>query len=334
MQAHQNRLLSNLDGVRAIACLLVVAAHSPLSMVFPALGAVGVAVFFTLSGFLMGYLYGHQSWNKCAVLRYGIARFSRIAPIYWVAITLCVLLTAVSNEFEPRITGEIKIALHYVFLGSVSVYWSIPPEVQYYVLFVLIWGALFFWRTLPIAMLILITIIIIVMTYQSSWPGITVMHKIHFFLFGTIAGLAPRMKEYGIKARPWWRLGVLLLIFAPLLSIQVPDVIYDNIEYAAFYSLIIYVISHDCDFTNFILGRSWLRSIGKASFSIYLLHMVVLLNVGRLLNIDINKPSIGVIGVVVLSIILPMIVSRLVEFRLSLVLKQALERFFLARRLS
>src|SRR5687767_14993664 len=78
--------MPNLDGVRAVACLLVIMAHLPLPGGLTLVGSMGVGIFFVLSGFLMGYLYGESDWNTQSVVKYSIARFSRIAPIYWLVI--------------------------------------------------------------------------------------------------------------------------------------------------------------------------------------------------------------------------------------------------------
>ena len=87
---HADRaLLPNLDGIRALACILVVLSHMPWPLAFVTLGETGVGVFFVLSGFLMSHLYAAAHWDWQAVSRYGIARFARIAPIYWVVITVC-----------------------------------------------------------------------------------------------------------------------------------------------------------------------------------------------------------------------------------------------------
>ena len=110
-------LIPALDGLRAIACVFVVLSHIPKYMsgatdIFRFkmhLGEPGVAIFFVLSGFLMSYLYIHKTATKERLVSYAIARFSRIAPAYWIAIiasyiTLDQAAAATSLSEFPRTT--------------------------------------------------------------------------------------------------------------------------------------------------------------------------------------------------------------------------------------
>ncbi|ETC85539.1 acyltransferase [Xanthomonas hortorum] len=68
-----------LTGIRGLAALLVVYSHLAedgffsRSHLYP--GEVGVMVLFTLSGFLMAFLYGHKQFDYASVVRYGISLF-------------------------------------------------------------------------------------------------------------------------------------------------------------------------------------------------------------------------------------------------------------------
>ena len=136
-----------LNGIRALACIFVVITHLALS--FPVLSILrllpfsefGVGIFFTLSGFLMSHLYFSRHWNRTNVVAYAIARFSRIAPAYWLIVISSYLL---SNTVFPDFVYSMdthNLLRHIFFGGSVSVFWSISPEVQYYVFFVFFWFA-------------------------------------------------------------------------------------------------------------------------------------------------------------------------------------------------
>jgi peptidoglycan/LPS O-acetylase OafA/YrhL len=119
-----------LDGLRGFACILVVISHLLPSNT---IGALGVIMFFSLSGFLMGMLYLDKPCIKTNIVKYSISRISRIAPAYYVAITLYVVVfTLLPDGNELTAVG---IARTYLFMGSISVFWSIPPEIQFYVFF-------------------------------------------------------------------------------------------------------------------------------------------------------------------------------------------------------
>src|ERR1035437_9501507 len=193
---HANKVeLPNLDGIRAMACLLVVLVHMPLPGIPETTSATGVGLFFVLSGFLMSYLYGLVSWDRKSVCRYGIARFSRIAPIYWLVISICILISYYEpdSDFTQKILGGYQIARHYLFSGSSGVFWSIAPEIQYYVFFLLIWWAIAYRSKLSYALPLIVLLCSGFLLTHALWPGLALPNKLHFFLTGSVAGLIPRV---------------------------------------------------------------------------------------------------------------------------------------------
>src|SRR4029079_4195412 len=89
-----------LDGVRAIAALLVLVFHAvgfwargsgEDAWIRPWVGRldVGVAVFFLLSGYL---LYGLFLRGRIRISAYALRRAFRIVPAYWVALTLAAIV--------------------------------------------------------------------------------------------------------------------------------------------------------------------------------------------------------------------------------------------------
>ena len=96
-----------LDGLRGTAAMLVLLAHSTehgllLAHGADAMGAVGVTIFFTLSGFLMAYLYSSTPLTGSNIFRYGVNRFSRIAPLYLLAITLSYLIVKFVDHADRK----------------------------------------------------------------------------------------------------------------------------------------------------------------------------------------------------------------------------------------
>jgi len=128
-----------LDGLRAVAALFVVFSHlinRNLASGYST-STIGVAIFFSLSGFLMGYLYLFKEFSPNAVVNYCISRFSRIAPAYLTVILVSyVIFNFIDESFVYTISNN-NVLRHLLFLGNVSVFWSIPPEIQFYVFFYL-----------------------------------------------------------------------------------------------------------------------------------------------------------------------------------------------------
>ena len=68
------------------------------------------------------------------------ARFARIYPIYFLTVLVSFLIY---TFIDPNFTYDMSLGqfVRHVFaLGTISVFWSIPPEIQFYVVFLGIWS--------------------------------------------------------------------------------------------------------------------------------------------------------------------------------------------------
>jgi peptidoglycan/LPS O-acetylase OafA/YrhL/cytochrome c-type biogenesis protein CcmH/NrfG len=135
----------SLDGLRAIAILLVIAYHDRALKG----GFLGVDVFFVLSGFLITSILLRE-WGTTGSIqlrKFYLRRFLRLAP----ALSLFVLgAWAVTHWIQPGLSGQLTgrwagLALLYVSnlaiafgreypLGEVSICWSLALEEQFYLL--------------------------------------------------------------------------------------------------------------------------------------------------------------------------------------------------------
>lgn len=126
--------LAALDGWRGISILLVMAAHLlPLGpkvlQLNETVAPIGMALFFTLSGFLITrFLLEHDS-----VTDFLIRRFFRIIPLAWLAMAIALLMEQAPRE---------AILPHFLFYANLppshlthvaSHLWSLCVEMQFYV---------------------------------------------------------------------------------------------------------------------------------------------------------------------------------------------------------
>ena len=154
--------ISELDGLRGIAILLVLVFHftprsGPLFFMVHIfqLGWTGVDLFFVLSGYLItGILVdtvGHKSYYRNFIVR----RCLRIFPAYYLSLIICCILTY--YPFAPR-WGDFLHAggwWYVTYLGNVKVFldaawpglailtplWSLQVEEQFYLTFpLLVWA--------------------------------------------------------------------------------------------------------------------------------------------------------------------------------------------------
>lgn len=134
--------------VRAVAALTVFVSHAANAGMLPGvfglgLGQIGVMLFFALSGFLMTALYGGRSFDGATLANFARARIGRVVPLYVVVVLVSVLLTPLLGtlwHYQFDDPGTIASAL--LFLQAPYELWSIPIEVQYYLVFTGIWLAM------------------------------------------------------------------------------------------------------------------------------------------------------------------------------------------------
>lgn len=127
-----HKRLEMLDGWRAISILMVLAAHMlPLGPKSWALneqvGALGMAIFFTLSGFLVvSILLRDQN-----VVAFAIKRVARIVPLAW-GVLIVVLAIAGASAAEWRANLFFYANLPPFYLEHSGHFWSLGVEMQFY----------------------------------------------------------------------------------------------------------------------------------------------------------------------------------------------------------
>jgi len=156
----QKSNIAVLDGVRAVACLIVIAFHinlktmvmdiwgpssriGPLTSAIAMTGYVGVTLFFVLSGLLLFMPYVkallfEKQWPT--MKEFYLRRALRILPGYYVSLALLILLTA-PQYLHPGHLKELGLFLTF-FMDSVPAtyqkvngpFWTLAVEWQFYML--------------------------------------------------------------------------------------------------------------------------------------------------------------------------------------------------------
>ena len=145
-----------LDGVRALAALLVLINHSsafasgfdsgwspePVRIVTGLFGRIGVATFFVISGFLLyrPFVLAHLSGvDGGSAGRFWVRRFARILPGYWIALLGAIALGS-AQFLNAGVSGHLTafgLAQNYrlggmIFLG-IAVAWTLVIEASFYI---------------------------------------------------------------------------------------------------------------------------------------------------------------------------------------------------------
>ena len=142
------KYISGLNGIRAIAVLLVIISHrfpkDHFLNTFP-LGNYGVDIFFVLSGFLISrslfYQISKTSISNVEIIKkFFFRRFLRIFPIYYLLL-LFMLLTSgiIGNQFKENFLWYFFYGANYLnyyedkWFGALAHLWSLSVEEQFYI---------------------------------------------------------------------------------------------------------------------------------------------------------------------------------------------------------
>lgn len=150
--APQQPRLAQIDGLRAIAALLVVAYHytwgfgdrfhhaTPLGLNVT-YGYLGVYLFFAISGFVI-----FMTLDRCREpLDFVASRFARLFPTYWAAVALTFATMQVLAIPGYAITWPqalANLAMVHAFFGVPDVdgvYWSLQIELLFYIWMLAVW---------------------------------------------------------------------------------------------------------------------------------------------------------------------------------------------------
>jgi len=292
--------IPSLDGLRGVAALLVVGAH--IGFIFPitaphlvSMGDEAVGLFFALSGFLMAHLYGSRPVTRENVLDFLVSRFARIYPVYLAAVVLVAMLSRVQNlDFVQPIAGGADFVRHVFLLGSSGVFWSIPPEIQFYLLFPVLWLCLAQPQRFS-GMIVGLTVVVVVDgLVELPGPGILLVSKLPYFLFGALAGMT---HSYWSSWIPSTLTGIstlfLLAVFFTYRHIFPgfsPE--FWSLQSAVAAAVIVGLVARQPPIAADVLAAAPVRFLGKISFSLYLFHVPIMFLARLTFDASVPEPAL------------------------------------------
>ena len=312
---HPSTRIPALDGFRGIAILWVLVHNSmyfhfpmahgvtQIAGVISGTGWIGVQMFFVLSGFLItGNLLDSQQASNYYSAFYG-RRVLRIFPLYYLTLLGVLVLAPHLSSASPAGTFGTQIWL-WVFLFNwvhplgfpnfgLAHFWSLAVEEQFY----LVWPFAIRRMTLPTVVKtgVIIAGLALLARIGMRWAGVdpTVVYeytvcRMDALALGAVAAAIVRMPEVMARVRERARLLIpaallLGLIGAILTRVYPRDTLASQtVGYsilAVVFALVLLACTLETGKANLAVQRvlSWpvLRSVGKYSYAMYVLHATV-----------------------------------------------------------
>jgi peptidoglycan/LPS O-acetylase OafA/YrhL len=303
--------LKAMTSVRFFAAMHVALYHlvRPFSLWGPLenvinVGYIGVSFFFVLSGFILTYSHADEyERGKGQPIRFWVARFARIYPVY--IVTLIFAGYVGFSLFQTRIHILAYIAdfllvqswsLRMVNFFHVTA-WSLSVEMFFYLLFPFLLlrvrpttaargylAVVIFWllaMALPIVCLVLYP--------QAAWhlevpnlPGAALVFRtrrlpilaLPEFLAGVTLGWVFLRFRPTPRIASWLApVGIVSFIAVLILSNHFPDVLMHNGLFLPIYAMIILGLSEE-NWLSRLLSAPLLVLLGEASFALYLIHFL------------------------------------------------------------
>ena len=328
--------IPSLDGIRAIAFLIVFLSHlshAGLPKIIP--GGFGVTVFFFLSGYLITTMLRreHDRANKIDFKKFYMRRVLRIWPPFYLVLFLALVVSFVVGSFYKfdvpyliafsgqfsHVSNYYNIQAggsHFMALGT-EVYWSLAVEEHFYLLFPFLYvllrrmgvrssqqASIF----LGMCLLVLLWRVLLVFTMGADYDRIffATDTRVDSILFGCALAVAgnpaldqdQQISDYSLKYYLLPLSCVLLLCSLVVRADQFRDTLRYSIQGLALYPIFIAAIRFP-DWPVFRpLNWCWMRFVGVLSYSLYLVHFMVIKTLILVL------PELGLVGTGLFSLLI------------------------------
>lgn len=295
--------IPSIDGLRAVSIAIVFIAHAGYGYVI--LGGFGVTVFFFLSGYLITTLLAREwgRYGSISLEAFYLRRVLRLGPP--ILMTICVssllVFLGVVDGRPDFMTTMSQIFFFYNYFSltdagvetatGLNVLWSLAVEEHFY----LVWPALFillaagrFGVRHQVALLVAI---LIWRGVRYAWFGsdewtiyISTDTRFDSLLYGCVLalltwrGYAARIFRPGVVARVGW-VAVGLVVSLACLLIRDPafrSILRYSLQGLALTPIFHYAVTNPADPWFRPLNWPALRRIGQWSYTIYLIHYVII----------------------------------------------------------
>lgn len=297
-----------LNGIRGLAVWVVFASHASNIFYGGALlgmgaGQLGVMLFFMLSGFLMAMLYMNKPLTPQARRDFLVNRFARIYPMFFLVVVAAYTINIAGLQFwDYPIKKPGDLLVHLIFIRGYDVLWTIGPEVIFYLLFLVLWKTRNIGNGVFVGTaLTMVSVAWLPVRIADSNSLFALHEKLPFFIIGCVFGmhyedwlqLRPDLsgrKKSVIEMAFWASLMLFAVSFPQVIKLvfPVPSALTGD-PWPDPWAYPYYLVVTGMLFMTAVIAQPWILTnrvagfIGKISFSVYLLHHVVLQNMSLLI---------------------------------------------------
>lgn len=267
------------------------------------LGASGVNLFFVLSGFCLALqpLRQQLSFGGAALRRYFLNRVARIVPVYWLVVLASAGLALIENR-ATALPIPLDVGIHALFLHGFDTrtllslhggLWSMATEVQFYVVFPLLMTAYRGAKRWPFVAAALVATLafrvgITLVQFPDAAGSVTWEVLLAYALPGRalefclgifLADCFIHDRAKTLRVSRW--LLFPLVLFALWARAAGPKYLPDiamGLAYAAITALVVFSRFGEQQSPGWLLRNA--AAFGRASYSFFLVHYLVLLALG------------------------------------------------------
>jgi peptidoglycan/LPS O-acetylase OafA/YrhL len=300
--------IPSLDGWRAVAIAIVFLSHAGLGELVP--GGLGVTIFFFLSGYLITTLllreYG--ATRTIHIRNFYIRRALRLTPPLVLVLVGAYLLTAAgllqgNATWRGFFAQLFYFANYYVLFfdpghtvpRGTGIFWSLAVEEHFYFVFpalLLLLLARIRHALIPVFLALLCVLVLSWRLHLVAMPDFSMSRtyyatdtRIDSILYGCILATVslPQRWQAALRSKVASRLGIAGGALVILLTLLVREESFrEGLRYSlqglALIPLFYYSIGDSTSFLHRLLNLSVMRKIGVYSYSIYLIHHILLEN--------------------------------------------------------
>jgi peptidoglycan/LPS O-acetylase OafA/YrhL len=320
--------VTGVDGIRGLAALYVLvhhcwlltfhgypANHGPGWLGWLLYGHLGVVLFITLSGFSLALSPARHGWDLGGVGRFARRRAWRILPPYWAALALSLVIAwlVVPQPHSAPPTGR-SVVVYGLLLQDLTTapvpngaFWSIAVEVELY----LVLPLLLLVRRRVGAVAMIAAVVVPVVCFGLANPGLSTVDRATglapqfapLFAMGVLAAGTVAASDR-VRALPWpWLAG---LCAAPVVLLMVREGSVWTVDHyywidlavgPALAMLLAGVATGRPAALVRLLATRPVHGLGTFSYSLYLIHVPVVVVVSRELVAPYVPPGLPAFGV-------------------------------------